>query len=88
MRRWIDKLLLAAISAVIGLVGVVYGLVKSEINRAHDRVESVDHAQRTLLERTTSLETEHRDTNRRLDRMEKGQDQMNEKLDRIWDRVK
>lgn len=68
LRRWMDKLLVALVIALVGLTGIVYGIQSS-------RIEKVESA----AQKIQALEARQEETYRRLDRIEAKLDKLLER---------
>lgn len=112
-RRWLDKALLGAITALVALIGVIYGVHTREIGKADDHAGTVERKvethsekvkvdldaiktdQRTHAERIRALEENRSEINRRLDSIDRSlerqdvkHDQVNQKIDKLLERIK
>lgn len=97
-RRVQDKALLGLLGAVLGLIGIVYGIHRAEIQNVDQKADGirvkVDENHKAVTtktaeqsERIRALEENKIEIQRRLDSIDIKQDRLDGKIDRVGDKI-
>lgn len=91
MNRWADRVMVAACGLVLALVGTVWavtwGATKADVQDNTEEIRAIQQCIKYHGERIMFMEASQEENKRRLERMEKKQDVIDEKVNLILLRV-